>query len=233
MPYKNEEDRKANSQEYYLKNKDAITRKNKIYREANKEKLAKYSQEYYYTNKDSISVKMKDYSDGRKEEKSAYDKIYRDVNKDSISAYREANKASKSQYNKEYANKNRDRINKNRVLNEAKKKAADPLYKLKCDIRSTVGCSFKRKGWRKNTKTQEILGCDFNILYNHLVLSAIKNYGIYIEGTSYHIDHVIPIATAKTEADVINLNHYTNLQLLTPEDNMKKGSKLNWALNKK
>ncbi len=37
-----------------------------------------------------------------------------------------------------------------------------------------------------------------------------------------HIDHIIPMKTAKTEADVLRLNHYTNLQPLWAHDNMKK-----------
>ena len=31
---------------------------------------------------------------------------------------------------------------------------------------------------------------------------------------SWDIDHIIPLATATCEADVIRLNHYTNLQPL-------------------
>lgn len=45
-----------------------------------------------------------------------------------------------------------------------------------------------------------------------------------------HIDHIIPLATAKTEEDVIKLCHYTNLQLLKGEDNLSKGDKLDWKL---
>lgn len=41
-----------------------------------------------------------------------------------------------------------------------------------------------------------------------------------------HIDHVIPISWANTEKQVLALNHYSNLQLLSVEDNLlKKDSK--------
>ena len=43
---------------------------------------------------------------------------------------------------------------------------------------------------------------------------------------AWHIDHIIPTCTAKTEEDLIRLNHYTNLQPLWAEENLKKGSKL-------
>ena len=45
-----------------------------------------------------------------------------------------------------------------------------------------------------------------------------------------HIDHIIPMSTAKSEEEVIKLNQYTNLQLLKAEDNLEKSDKLNWKL---
>ena len=45
----------------------------------------------------------------------------------------------------------------------------------------------------------------------------------------WHIDHIIPLSTAITEEDVIRLCHYTNLQPLWAEDNLKKSNKLDWS----
>lgn len=50
----------------------------------------------------------------------------------------------------------------------------------------------------------------------------------FLENNKYHIDHKIPLATAKSKEDIIKLCHYTNLQLLTAEDNMKKHDKIDW-----
>jgi hypothetical protein len=50
--------------------------------------------------------------------------------------------------------------------------------------------------------------------------------GVFDLNKTWDIDHIIPITTAKTEDDVYRLNHYTNLQPLWAEDNMKKGDKL-------
>lgn len=47
------------------------------------------------------------------------------------------------------------------------------------------------------------------------------NYGKY-NGTinfGWDIDHIIPLCNAKTEEDVIRLNHYTNLQPLCSKVN--------------
>lgn len=41
----------------------------------------------------------------------------------------------------------------------------------------------------------------------------------------WHIDHIRPISSAKTEEDMIKIWHYTNLQALWSEANIAKGSK--------
>ena len=62
---------------------------------------------------------------------------------------------------------------------------------------------------------------------------VINNYGYEWDGIEkIHIDHIIPLDTAKIENDIIRLNHYTNLQLLKPLDNWQKKNKLNWKLKR-
>ena len=47
------------------------------------------------------------------------------------------------------------------------------------------------------------------------------NYGLYNGELDYgwDLDHIIPISSAKTEEDIIRLNHYTNLQPLCSKTN--------------
>ena len=47
----------------------------------------------------------------------------------------------------------------------------------------------------------------------------------------WHIDHIIPLATAKTEKQVLKLNNYKNLRPLWAEDNLKKKAKINKQLD--
>jgi hypothetical protein len=46
----------------------------------------------------------------------------------------------------------------------------------------------------------------------------------------WHVDHIVPLATAKNEQDVIALNHFSNLRPLWAKENLQKGSKLNFLI---
>lgn len=137
------------------------------------------------------------------------------------------NKEKRLKHNKEYRIKNRNKINQ-QVLN---KKRNDYIFRLKCQTRNVLLNSFKRNGKIKSEKTEKILGCDLEYFVNYLLQTFKNNYGYeWGKKEPVHIDHIIPLATAKTEEEVIKLNHYTNLQLLKAEDNLHKGTKLDYTL---
>jgi hypothetical protein len=109
----------------------------------------------------------------------------------------------------------------------------DSMFKLKERIRTLIRSSFKLKGVRKNSKTIQILGCSFEQFKQHLESKFEPwmnwdNYGLYngSEGYGWDIDHIIPLSSAKTEVDIIKLNHYTNLQPLCSKVNrdIKRGT---------
>lgn len=106
----------------------------------------------------------------------------------------------------------------------------DPIFRFKCRIRSAIGKAIRRGGFKKESKTEAILGNTFGAVEAHLITTAIKNYGFWLDTEEYHIDHIIPLNVAKTEDEVIKLNHYTNLQFLTPTHNNNKWAKLDWKL---
>ena len=77
----------------------------------------------------------------------------------------------------------------------------------------------------KKKKTFEMIGCTPDELRNHLSKQFIDgmswdNYG------EWHIDHILPLVSAKDEEEVVKLCHYSNLQPLWAKDNLIKGCKL-------
>ena len=103
---------------------------------------------------------------------------------------------------------------------------AAPLAKLRNSIRALVYQSFKRRGYSKKSKTFNILQCTSKELSEYLEASAFRNYGSFIDLPGiYHVDHIVPLASATNEGDLIRLNHYTNLQLLYAEENRLLGAK--------
>ena len=142
-----------------------------------------------------------------------------------------SNKEYHNKYQKDYYKKHKAEISKKQNEYRDKKRKGDHLYKLKEQIRALIWIAYKSKGFLKSKKTEKILGCNFEDFYNHLLQTFRDNYGYeYKFNEKVHIDHIIPLATAKTEEEVTKLNNYTNLQLLKAEDNMKKRDKLNWKL---
>lgn len=109
-----------------------------------------------------------------------------------------------------------------REYNQKKQRLkTDSLFKLKCNIRNIVRGSLKRGFTKKSKKTEEIIGCSFEELKHHFESKfefwmTWENYGRYNGALNYgwDIDHIIPLSAAKTEEELLGLNHYTNLQPL-------------------
>ena len=69
------------------------------------------------------------------------------------------------------------------------------------------------------------MGCSYEFLKEHLEKQFVD--GMSWENRSeWHIDHIIPLSSAKNEDEIYKLCHYTNLQPLWAIDNIKKGKKL-------
>lgn len=134
-------------------------------------------------------------------------------------------------YAKEYRDKNKDiekqksqqRLPKRRA-NRKKRYDSDILFKLKSNMRSRIWEAFKAKSWKKD-RTQAIIGCTFQEAKDIIEQKftddmSWNNYG------QWHIDHKIPISSAKTKEELLALCHISNLQPLWAMDNIKKSNKI-------
>lgn len=181
---------------------------------------------YYKNNKDRIKLYLEDNKDRIKERSKKYHKEYYEEKRDKIieyqKEYRSKNIDAKKEYEKEYRSKNKIK----RSLYHKNRKENDYLYKLTISIRSMIYNMLKNKGYSKNSKTQDMLGCSFEEFKIYLESKFEDwmnwdNKGLYNGDFNYgwDIDHIIPLSSAKSEEDVIRLNHYTNLQPLCSKTN--------------
>ena len=136
------------------------------------------------------------------------------------------------QYGKEYKETHKEQIRTRMNKYEKKRKKKDPVFKLKKQIRSLLNGSFSNKGYKKSTKTEKILGINTASFITYLLENYKSIYVVEWDGREeVHIDHIIPLATANSEEEIIKLCHYTNLQLLKAKDNLLKNDKIEWKLN--
>lgn len=162
-----------------------------------------------------------------KEQEREYKRQWYQAHKEEIAARQKTNRAARNASNRKYAHANRDKINHY----VAEKRATDPIYKLKCQTRKIVYQSFARKGGIKPERSEQVIGLPIDDFVSYLKGTYKDVYGIEWDGVEkVHIDHIIPLATATTKEEVLRLCHYTNLRLITAEDNQRKGAKLDYAI---
>ena len=154
---------------------------------------------------------------------------YHHATKDIRNAKSRASYAKNVEQNRENARQYRIKNKGAYSRYEAQRKAVDPLFNLIKRVRSRLGNALRNNGYTKRNKTREILGCSWEEFKIHIE-SQFRTGMTWENRSEWHIDHRIPLATAKTEEDVIRLNHYTNLQPLWAKDNLLKSDKLDFQL---
>ena len=136
--------------------------------------------------------------------------------------YKNNNKEKIIKYNSEYQKKNREKINK-RIKYRHKN---DILFKLSRNVRTRMGMFIKTKNYTKGkNNTKDILGCTPQELKDFLE-KKFKDGMSWSNRDEWHIDHIIPLSSAKTQEEVLKLCHYTNLQPLWIKENLQKYNKI-------
>ena len=161
----------------------------------------------------------------------------KEKHKQNMKRWKDANKEKIKEYNKNYNNANKEKIkeqhniwneaNKEKIKEQSKNRIKqryynEPLFKLSHSLRALLFDSFKRHNSKKPKRTEDILGCSITEFKQYIESKfepwmnwENKGSRKVIEPNQYwDIDHIIPLSSAKTEEDIVKLNHYTNLQPL-------------------
>jgi hypothetical protein len=193
------------------------------FRSNNPQKIKKRNVEYYAKNiekeRKRSAEKYINNPNCRKYQKEYYSKNPEKVKQRNLK-WKTNNLEKLKQIHKNYRIKNKNKINEY----HKKRKASDPLYLLICRMRSNSCRVVKQLCLgKKPASTFKWMGCspeELKAHFENLFLEGMSwdNYG------QWHIDHIRPISSFKQE-EWEQINHYTNLQPLWAEDNLKKSNK--------
>lgn len=170
-------------------------------------------------------VSKKKYYDENKskllENKKKYYLIHRKEILEKRIDHRQKKIESIKKYKKEYYQKNKNKFNEYYKA----RYQTNTLYRIGKIIRRRVFDYITKNSIKYNT-TFEIVGCSPEFLKKHIETQFTEGMSWELLGKYIHIDHIIPLSSAKTEEEIYKLCHYTNLQPLWAIDNLKKGDNL-------
>lgn len=130
-------------------------------------------------------------------------------------------------YRKQYMKDNIEWWRKYEREYRNKRRKEDMFFKIKSNLSSRLSDLINKRSL--STNTLELIGCDSQTFLNHIESQFTEgmtweNYGL----KGWHVDHIKPLSSydLTNEEEVKKACHYSNLQPLWWEDNLKKGSKI-------
>ncbi|MEO4185242.1 hypothetical protein ABH305_05215 [Acinetobacter pittii] len=221
--------RKEKKRQEYLKNRDRYLSYGKAYREENPEKVAKSKKKAYQKKPEYYKQMHKAYYDENRDAVLKNAEIYRLNNRELIRArdnnYKARNREILSRKQSEYQRKNSEKLNAYRRKYMKEKRTKDRLFSMRQNMRARFRFELAKRGDSQLIKANQYLGCSWIFLREYISKKfttgmSWDNYG------EWHIDHVMPLASARSKEELIKLCHYSNLQPLWAFDNLSKGAKM-------
>lgn len=185
--------------------------------------------EYRAQNGDLIKQKSLESRRGRRDEINALAKKYREANKDAVQLRNRVswlkNKHKYNEYHREYRQNNKAELAIKKRERSKNRARIDPVYAMRVRIRGLISASIRNYGWTKKSRTHEILGCSYKEFVVHIEKQFTKGMS-WDRKSEIHIDHIVPLSSAKNEEDVLALNHFTNLRPMWAVANISKGASI-------
>lgn len=162
--------------------------------------------------KECINSRNKNYYEATKEVHLLRNKQYNELNKEKVALQKKEHRLKNIEHYRT--------VKRNYVKN---RKNTDPLYKMKENLRRRTRKAFSVSKWNKGSATNVLLGCEYKDLFTHIENKFTEGMSWDNQGR-WHIDHIKPLSLATTKDELVELCHYTNLQPLWAEDNIKKSN---------
>lgn len=207
-------------------------------------KVIKLETEFYFSKRDGYCSPCKEcaraYQTKIRPSRKEYMDEYQEKNKEKLQKYRheryiakkeagefetEEFKAKEVVYRKRTYEKNKHKYRKRSSAYHKKRRQTDPMFRLAMNLRKRTNVAIRKKYWNKLNSAHKFLGCSLEELRFHIESQfregmSWENYG------KWHLDHIIPLVSAKTVDEIYELCHYTNLQPLWAEENARKNAKI-------
>ena len=231
--------------EYWV-TKEAFDRLNKgqeRYRNKpeSKARIKKYGAEWSKKNRERIS-KVRAKRRQKPEVKERLRQYYRDYranpeNQERVALWRTKYKRDpetaarrKERLERYYASPEvKSRIAENRRKRENARRLEEPEFLIKKRTNCRIWKALRRINVRKSHRTVDLIGCSYAFLKEHIEKQFTDGMS-WEKINSFHLDHIRPLSSFDlTDPEQLKAAfHWTNLQPLTPEENMEKRDRLDW-----
>lgn len=208
-------DKAAAAQKRY---RDSHGEEIKARRDAERDKLRARSRDHYQRNKESYAERRRRYRQQNKPALSQRAKRYYAENKDAV-----------LERHKQWRANNRESILLRQREYDRTMRNQSPSYSLKKSVSRRMRDVLASRGATKGGRSMDLVGCDGRTLIKHIESlfapgMTWENYGY----RGWHIDHIVPLAKfdLRDPHQQSAAFHYTNLQPLWAEDNMRKKDKV-------
>ncbi len=208
----------ARCRNHYGSNPSAAVERVTKWQKSNPEKKKLNKRASYFRNRETILKKQGEYAKANADRIRERQKEWRTKNDAQLRAKRKALRIEKPEIVRQWEERG------------SKKKRSTPEGRILANARARLWQAVVRSGGRKSNRTLLLIGCtqkELRAYIEALWLPGMSwdNYGV----SGWHIDHIKPCASfdlTKPEEQA-RCFHYSNLQPLWAEDNLKKASTLN------
>jgi hypothetical protein len=211
---------------YYRENKVELLQQQKEYTKNHRKEHQKANRKYYHSHK--------------KERRECHRKYYINHRKERAEYYKQHIEERKK-YNKNWSKRHRTERNEYQRKHRKEGRKYHRIYrrnKYQTNIHFNIMCRLRARIWlalhgiSKSAHTMELLGCKIEFFLMHLQFTAYfngyENFNILeLLGRKWHLDHIRPCIdfNLEKESEQRICFHWTNLQILSAEDNLRKSDK--------
>jgi hypothetical protein len=224
------EKKRAYDMAYRSANRPKLLAQMKAYREANLGRVKALSKAYREANPEKVAAQKKAWCETNRAKLSAIRKARYALNSEEILARKRFHYAAdpeKTQArNRAWHTANPEKVLAYRREYYRQRLVGDPEFRLLKNLRTRINMAIHQGS--RSARTRDILGCTIPELRAHLEKQFRQGMTWENYGPVWHVDHIKPCAKFDLldPAQQQECFHYTNLQPLFAEENLRKGARV-------